>query len=292
MLISLDGQDNRVLHPEDRPNENHARELLELHTLGVDGGYTQRDVMEAARCLSGWTFTHDWRQFFTARVAFDTRRHDDGAKEVLGVTIPAGGGASDTERLLDILCAHPSTARHVARRLCATFVADPVPEPAVALVASAFSEHHGEIRPVLAALFASKEFLQARGTLLKRPMHFAVSALRGTDAQSDCGPALIDHLERMGHAPFQYPTPDGYPVESAPWLGTLLWRWTLAAQLVQGTVPGTRIDADALRARFGSSDALVAHLLGRTPTLDEQRAIGAGNDAIALALASPAFQWH
>ncbi len=292
MLISLDGQDNRVMHPDDRPNENHARELLELHTLGVDGGYTQRDVMEAARCLSGWTFTHDWRRFFTARVAFDQRRHDDGAKEVLGVTIPAGGGPQDTDRLLDILCAHPSTARHVARRLCAVFVAEPAPEGIVNLVASAFLEHRGEIRPTLATLFASQEFLQSRGTLLKRPMHFAVSALRGTDAQSDCGAALIDHLERMGHAPFQYPTPDGYPMESAPWLGTLLWRWTLAAQLVQGTVPGTRIDGDALRARFGSSHALVAHLLGRTPTLDEQHAIGAGNDAIALALASPAFQWH
>ncbi len=292
MLISLDGLDNRVMHPDDHPNENHARELLELHTLGVDGGYTQRDVMETARCLSGWTFTHDWRKFFTARVAFDGARHDGGAKELLGVKIPAGGGADDLERVLEITCAHPATARHVARRLCRTFVADPAPEQAVALVAEALRANDGALRPALGALFDSAHFQEARGTLLKRPMHFVVSAMRALDARSDCGPALVEHLERMGHAPFQCPTPKGYPAESAPWLGTLLWRWTLAMEMVRGGVPGTRIDAAALRERFGGEAALIAHLLGRLPTEVEREAIGDGDGAIALALAAPAFQWH
>jgi uncharacterized protein (DUF1800 family) len=292
MLISLDGQDNRVVHPDDRPNENHARELLELHTLGVDGGYTQRDVMETARCLSGWTFTHDFNRLFTARVKFDPARHDQGSKEVLGVVIPGGHGEEDIERLLDLLCTHSSTARHVARRLCRTFIADPAPTEAVTLVADTFQQTNGDLRATLEALFACEQFRTSRGNLLKRPMHFVVSALRGTDAQTDCGPTLIDHLERMGHAPFQYSTPDGYPLESAPWLGTLLWRWTLAMDMIRGGVPGTRIDPARLRTQLGGDHALTAHLLGRQPTDDERQAIGAGDHAIALALASPAFQWH
>jgi len=296
MLISLDGLDNRVMHPDDRPNENHARELLELHTLGLEpdgsSAYTQRDVMETARCLSGWTFTHDWRRFFTARVAFDPSRHDGGEKEILGVKIPAGGGANDLERVLDIVCAHPSTARHVARRFCRTFVSEVPDATIVDDVATAFSAHGGEIRPTLRTLFASDAFRTSRGTLLKRPTEFVVSALRALDARSDCGPAIIDHLERMGHAPFQCPTPDGYPTESAPWLGTLLWRWTLAGEIATNRLPGTRIDAQRLRARFDSDDALIAHVLGRTPTDAERDAIGADEASIALAIASPAFQFR
>lgn len=148
MLISLDGLDNRVMHPDDHPNENHARELLELHTLGVDGGYTQRDVeMETARCLSGWTFTHDWRKFFTAQVAFDGARHDGGAKELLGV-IPGGGQRADNlERVLEITCAHPATARHMARRLCRTFVADPAPEQGRGAGGGGARANDGALRP-------------------------------------------------------------------------------------------------------------------------------------------------
>jgi ketosteroid isomerase-like protein len=111
MLIYLDGHDNKVVHPEDKPNENYARELLELHTLGVDGGYTQRDVFEAARCLSGWTYGHEFWRGRVSRVAFDPTRHDRGEKEVLGVRSPAGGGEQDLERLLDIVCVHPGGPR-------------------------------------------------------------------------------------------------------------------------------------------------------------------------------------
>jgi uncharacterized protein (DUF1800 family) len=296
MLISLDGLDNRVVHPEDHPNENHARELLELHTLGVDGGYTQRDVLETARCLSGWTFEHDWRKGFTARVRFEPSRHDQGAKEVLGVAIPAGGGEDDIQRILDIVCRHPSTARHVARRLCRTLVDDPAPEAVVAVAAERFMDTDGDLAAVVRAILASPEFNARRGTLLKRPMHFVVSALRALDARTTCGPELLDHLERMGHAPFQCPTPDGYALEPAPWLGTLLWRWTLAMQLAENRVPDTRVDLTALVSRFGEGqparEALLAHLIGRTPTAPEREALGDGPTAVALALASPAFQWH
>ncbi|HMN96680.1 MAG TPA: DUF1800 domain-containing protein [Phycisphaerales bacterium] len=324
MLIALDGLDNKVsadasgaaesgfdpARQEERPNENHARELLELHTLGVDGGFDQRDVMEVARALSGWTFTHRWRRFFTARVAFDPARHDGGAKVVLGTVIPAGGGAEDVERLLDILCSHPSTARHIARRLCRVFIADPPPAAAVDAVADAFIANDGRIRPVLRALFATPAFREdpaVRGRLLKRPLRCVVSALRALEARTDCGAGLLGHLRRMGHEPFQHSTPEGYPLEAPPWLGTLLWRWNFAADLVRGAIPGTSIDRAALGRRFdfgtdpAAQERLIAHLLGRRPDADEMEHIGipaAGAadsvDPIALvtALASPAFQWH
>lgn len=297
MLIYLDGLDNKILHPEDRPNENYARELLELHTLGVHGGYTQRDVMEAARCLSGWTFTHDWRRYFTARVAFEKSRHDDGEKELLGVRIPAGGGADDLERLIDIVAHHESTATHIATKLCRTFIEDSPPTAAVGAVADEFRRSRGDLPSTLRVLFATPEFRSSRGTLFKRPMRFVVSALRALDARTDAGEPILATLRRMGHAPFQYPTPDGYPQEAEPWYGTLLWRWNFAIALAHNSLPGTRIDAPALIDRFGSTDAFARHLLGRSPNPLEREALtlthaSAPLDALALTLASPAFQWQ
>jgi len=293
MLIHLDGADNRIEHPGDRPNENHARELLELHTLGVHGGYAQADVIEAARCLSGWIFTHDWRRLFTARVAFDPRRHDDGAKCVLGQTIPAGGGAEDIDRLVDILALHPSTARHVASRLVRCFVADPPASELVQRVATSFLDTGGEIVPTLRTIFTSPEFMSSRGTLLKRPMRLVLSALRALDVRSDCGPALSAHLERMGHAPFGHPTPEGYPLEAQPWLGSLLWRWSFALDLVRGRLADRAVDVGGLARRLGGHEALARHLLGRTPTVVEREFLATADaDAVAVALASPAFQMH
>jgi uncharacterized protein (DUF1800 family) len=292
MLIYLDGHDNKVVHPEDRPNENYARELLELHTLGVDGGYTQRDVLEAARCLSGWTYGHDFWRGRVSRVAFDPMRHDRGEKEVLGVRIPAGGGAEDLERLLDIVCAHPSTARHLARRLCRAFVSDPAPSAAVATVEQAFRASQGDLRATLAALFANESFRTARGTLLKRPFRFLISALRGTDALTDGGVGLLDALRRMGQAPSEYPTPDGYPLEAEPWIGSLFWRWNLAVALSKGRIAGTEIDHASLASATGSLEARLAHLFGRRPTERELALVRDSGDPIGVALAAPAFQWH
>ncbi|MFO0827157.1 MAG: DUF1800 domain-containing protein [Phycisphaerales bacterium] len=292
MLIYLDGHDNKVVHPGDPPNENYARELLELHTLGVDGGYTQRDVLEAARCLSGWTYGHRFWRGRISEVGFDPARHDDGAKEVLGVAIPAGGGADDLERLLDVVCSHPSTARHVARRLCRAYIADPAPPAAVARVADAFTESRGDIVVTLKAIFASDDFRASRGSLFKRPFRYVTSALRATSAATDGGLEILESLRRMGHAPSEYPTPDGYPLEREPWLGGLLWRWVFAAELAGDRLGGTRVDRAELVERCGGVAQLVAHLFGRAPTQAELDAIGASDEALGLALASPAFQWH
>ncbi len=301
MLWYLDGRMNRKTTDGDRPNENYARELLELHTLGVHGGYTQGDVMEVARALSGWT-VRSKKGFGKGRVEFRADRHDDGAKVVLGHPLPPGGGEDDLERVLDIVCAHPSTATHVAHKLCLRFVADPPPAEAVDAVAAAFRASDGDIRETLRAVFARPEFLAEepdfhdhRASKLKRPFHWVVSALRATDAETDFGPPVTRALVAMGHAPFQFPTPDGYPSDPEAWRGSLLWRFRLAGGLMAGRAEGTRVDAEALEERAGGVGPLAAHLLGRQPSPREERALasvrGEGTaSAIALLLASPAFQ--
>ena len=290
MLWYLDGRANVKRSPGERPNENYARELLELHTLGVHGGYTQQDVMEAARCLTGWT-VRDKNRFRKASVEFHADEHDDGRKCVLGVEIPAGGGERDAGILIDIVARHPSTATHVATKLCRRFVADEPPPAVVESVAAAFRSSAGDIKSTLRALFASPEFDRWRGAKLKRPFHYVISILRATEAATDAGPALTSYLARMGHAPFQYPTPDGYPQEAAAWQGALFWRWKLALALAGGHVEGTRIDAPHLLERVGGNDGLLAHLLGRQPDERERELfLDGGRPKLGLLLASPAFQ--
>jgi uncharacterized protein (DUF1800 family) len=290
MLWYLDGRANVKRSSEERPNENYARELLELHTLGVHGGYTQRDVMDAARCLTGWT-VRDRHGFRKARVEFHPDEHDDGPKRVLGVEIPAGGRERDAEILLETVAGHPATAAHVAAKLCRRFVADEPPAAAVEAVAGAFRASRGDVATTLRALFARPEFRAARGVKLKRPFHYLVSILRATDATTDAGPALTSYLARMGHAPFQYPTPDGYPAEAPAWQGALFWRWRSALALAGGRVAGTRIDLAALLERTGGAGALAAHLLGRRPDARERGIfLPGGRPDVGLLLASAAFQ--
>ncbi|HYR57190.1 MAG TPA: DUF1800 domain-containing protein, partial [Chthoniobacteraceae bacterium] len=157
MLWYLDGRANRRTNASDKPNENYARELMELHTLGVHGGYTQRDVMEVARCLTGWT-VRDKKKLFKGRVEFLAHNHDDGPKTVLGQEIPAGLGARDLDRVLEIVTSHPSTANYVAWKLCRRFILDDPPAAAVSATAKAFADSHGDIRTTLRALFATAEF--------------------------------------------------------------------------------------------------------------------------------------
>lgn len=293
MLWYLDGRVNVKRSPEDKPNENYARELLELHTLGVDGGYTQQDVMEVARCLTGWRVRERNKyRFAVGKVEFSARLHDDGEKRVLGEIIPAGLGAGDLDRVLDLVAHHPSTARYIAGKLCQRFIGQETTEATIALVAKAFLDSRGDIRNTLRCLFSQPEFRQSRGRILKRPFHFVVSALRATAAQTNAGPALQDYLLRMGHAPFQYPTPDGYPYEEQPWLATLLWRWRFAAELAANGIEGTQIDREALARACSDKSQIIHHVLGRKATSEEaQSALNVGSP-IALVLASPAFQFY
>jgi len=288
MLWYLDGRANAKRSPEDRPNENYARELLELHTLGVDGGYSQEDVMEAARCLTGWTVRSDgW--FWKGRVEFHRDAHDNGEKRVLGETIPAGGGKKDIDDLLDIITRQPSHARFIATKLCRKFISPTPSEQAIQATARTFSESDGNIRATLRTLFATADFRDGRPDKFKRPFRFLVSALRSTAAETDSGEALLEYLLRMGHSPFQYPTPDGYPDEAQPWMSTLLWRWHFALGLTENRIEGTTVDWVALRDRFGE-EGVAAHMLQRKPGAYETGKFLAPGLGVALILSSPAFQ--
>ncbi len=260
MIAYLDNDRNDKAHP----NENYARELLELHTLGVDGGYSQRDVMEVARCLSGWTIED---RFLRARgsIRFDETRHDDGEKTVLGHLIPAGGGERDADAVWSIVCLHPATARHVARKLVRRLVGD---ESALqARVERAFLASKGDIKETLKPILTGKEIVDAP-PLLRRPFDLVVASLRATDADSDGGPGVQGHLRDMGHAPHEWPMPDGYPVRTEAWASAMLPRWNFAHALATDAIAGTSIrskDPSAVRP-------------------------DAGTDLTAW-LASPGFQW-
>jgi len=300
MLWYLDGRANVQRTPEEKPNENYARELMELHTLGVHGGYAQQDVMEVARCLTGWTILAKKDDGFSGdllsplkdrgKVVFRPEAHDDGAKRVLGQDIPAGGGAGDLDRVIEIVAVHPSTAHFIATKLCARFIADDAPAVAVAAVAQSFSASGGDIKATLRTLFGTPQFRGAAGAKLKRPFHFVVSALRATNAEVADERPLLSYLDKMGHTPFRYPTPDGYPQEASHWFGTLLWRWKFAIALAGNRITGTRIAREKLARALGGESALLATVLNRQPAGGESDACKKSGDGLALLLASPAFQ--
>lgn len=303
MLWYLDGRVNRKKNPSDRPNENYARELLELHTLGVHGGYTQHDVMEVARGLTGWTIrsTIEKPYYAIGKVEFKPELHDFGSKQILGHTLPATNptrpkdeleriASQDLDRILEIVTVHPSTAQHIATKLCRHFIADAPPASAIEQVAGVFARTRGDIQETLRALFRTPEFDQRRGNKLKRPFAFIASALRASGAQTDGGMDIIDYLNRMGHAPFSYPTPEGYPDTASHWLGTLLWRWNFAVALGENKIKGTKVEIAELRKNAGGDPGLMRHILGRQPSEEEARAYHESDAGLALLLASPAFQ--
>ena len=303
MLWYLDGRANVKRTPDEKPNENYARELRELHPLGVHGGYAQQDVMEVARCLTGWTILAKKDDGFSGKllsplkdrgkVVFRKEAHDDGAKRVLGQDIPAGGGERDLDRVIEIVAAHPSTAQFLASKLCARFIADEPPAAAVAAVAAvarSFSESQGDIKTTLRTLFATPDFRSSAGAKLKRPFHFVVSALRAANAEVADEMPILSYLDKMGHTPFRFPTPDGYPQESSHWLATLLWRWKFAVALANNKIPGTRIAREKLIATLGGDAALIATVLNRQPAPVESDAFLKSGDGLALLLAAPAFQ--
>ncbi len=293
MLSYLDGRENKRRSASDAPNENYARELFELHTLGVGGGYTQQDVMEAARCLTGFVVEEKWAP---GRVDFVAERHDDGEKRILGTTIPAGQGARDLEQLLDLVAQHPSTAKRVATKLARTFVCDDPPETAVRSASETFTATGGDLAKTARTLLESDEAWSHRGAKLKRPFRLVVSALRGLGADTHAKGDVVPTLARMGHEPLRFPTPDGYPTRAEAWLGTLLFRFRFASELAAGRLEGAEhLGAKELASRVpGGALGLFAHLVGRKPQSGELGALASlsEDDALALALASPAFQVH
>ena len=222
-------------------NENYARELLELHTLGVDGGYTQQDIVNVARAFTGWTFQPRQGSGFM----FVAARHDRGEKVVLGQTITAGGGRDDGNRVLDIVAAHPATARHIATKLAIRFV-DDTPSPGlIDRIASRFTATGGDLREVVKAVFSSPEFLSpdAYRAKVKTPLEFVASAIRATGADLRTALPLSRTLREMGMPLYFCQPPTGYDDTASSWIsaGALVSRMNFAVELSKNSMRGVRV---------------------------------------------------
>ena len=213
-------------------NENYARELMELHTLGVDGGYTQQDVTEVARAFTGWTIEPPRRG---SGFRFEPRMHDAGAKVVLGHAIKAGGGESDGERVLEILAAHPATARFIATKLVRRFVSDVPPPALVDRAAARFRDTGGDLREVTRTILTSPEFLSpaAYYAKVKTPFEFVVSALRATSAKVDDARPIVREVQQLGMPLYMCQPPTGYRDTADAWVntGALVGRLNYALKL-------------------------------------------------------------
>lgn len=244
-------------------NENYARELMELHTLGVDGGYTQKDVQEVARCFTGWTIFQPRGGAAAANALagepgrrnagtffFNARVHDDGEKTVLGHKIPAGGGIKDGLMVLDILAHHPSTAKFIANKLVRHFVTDNPPPALVDRVAAIFTKTDGDIRETLKTIFFSNEFnsTEAYRAKVKRPFELAISAIRTLGADTNGGPGTHRWIERMGEPLYGFQTPNGYSDAAESWVNTggLLERMNFGLALAGNRIQGVSVNLSKL----------------------------------------------
>ena len=246
MLVYLDNQLSRA----GALNENYARELMELHTLGVDGGYTQNDVTELARMLTGWSFEPRALMRKEEGFRFDARRHDQGTKTWLGSAV-AQRGQGEGEFALDVLAVHPSTARHISYKLAQYFVQDEPPAALVARMARTWQASGGDIRAVLRTLFESEEFLAPAsiGVKFKTPYQYVVSAARASGAQPGNVGLLVQSLNQLGMPLYGCATPDGYKNTEAAWLNP----GALTRRIVFASAAGARLDAVQLDADLGAA---------------------------------------
>jgi uncharacterized protein (DUF1800 family) len=296
-----------------RLNENYARELLELHTLGVDGGYTQHDVIEVARAFTGWTMV---RSSDPSVFAFHQERHDEGSKTVLGHVLPAGRGTEDGEDVLDILSRHPSTARHIAFKLARRLVSD---DPSPALVeraAATFLRTDGDITEVVRAIVTSREFF-SRGAFrakVKTPFELVVSARRAVDAPPDTSPATARTIAQLGQPLFGWVSPEGWPDRGDAWMnfGEIYKRIKFGVDLADGGLPTAPLERWRDWTKLSSLpldrqvDGVVSDVLGgaaepptrramlavqtRPPTTSVEDRRKDLRELLSIAFASPEFQ--
>jgi hypothetical protein len=315
MLIYLDTFNSA----KENPNENYARELMELHTLGVEGGYTEQDVKEVARCFTGWTLRDNWK----GRFFFDKNMHDDGEKTVLGQRIAAGRGIEDGLQVLDILATHPSTAKFISYKLCRRFVSDQPGEDVVQAATQTFTDTGGDIKSVLRTVLTSEVFMKSKGQKFRRPMDAVVAMVRTLTPAVQVNDywTLMYWLELMGHRPYHWYPPNGYPDAAGAWLNSngLLHRWNSAMILAytsQGWTEGAiTLDMNAVIPPASTVSELIKvtsqRLLGYELNPEDQAELayfvsdyGDPNQAIddnlrndrlptlvGLILASPYFQW-
>jgi len=239
-------------------NENYGRELMELHTLGVDGGYTQKDVQEVARAFTGWSIN---RPQLSGEFMFRPRIHDAGEKIVLGHKINAGG-MRDGEEVIDILSKHPNTARFISTKLVRRFVSDDPPAGLVKHVSDVYQKTDGDIREIMRAIVTSNEFnsTEAVGAKTKTPFEYVASAIRSLNGETDGGRQIAQSIGRMGQPLYQCQPPTGYPDKGDHWMssGAVLERLNFAVSLTANKFPGTSVQFDdsvkSVVTRLGSPE--------------------------------------
>jgi uncharacterized protein (DUF1800 family) len=299
--LNLNGVPNAlVLSPLSRQahglNENYGREVMELHTLGVKGGYTQADVIAVARCFTGWTVRNPENPEFV----FAPFMHDFGEKTVLGHKIAAGGGEQDGLQVIDILARHPSTARFISRELAQRFVADDPPAALVDRMAQTFLKTDGDLRAVLHTLFTSPEFFSedAWRAKIKSPLEMIVSTIRAAQGEVTDTFTLVQKIADLGQPLYAKVDPNGYPNTSDAWLSTagIMGRINFSTAVASGLIPGVSIDP----SRWVGKDkpAIARELLGHDASPQALTALEEGlqgkDPSVAfiasLILSSPDFQ--
>ena len=295
-------------------NENYAREVMELHTLGVDGGYTQQDVTQAAKVLTGWGvypmgeyakgggaamlrrysddqiarrgFVHEGDFFFNAN------RHDKGEKTVLGHVFPAGGGYEEGVQLLEMLAHHPATARFISRKIAVRFVSDDPPASLIDKMAKTFLEKNGDIRQVLITMVTAPEFWssEALREKTKSPFELAIGSVRSLHATIDQPMQLYNWVTRMGEKKYYYQAPTGYPDKGNYWIntGSLLNRMNFGLALASGRIPGVHVDLLALNNGHEPESAQAALLIYGHIILPERDLAGTVKRLTPM-LTDPAF---
>jgi uncharacterized protein (DUF1800 family) len=285
-------------------NENFSRELMELHTMGVDGGYTQKDIEAAARTFTGLSLRQTpanaaSREPAKVELLFYAWAHDPKDKVVLGQTI-AADGYKEVFKLLDILASHPSTARHISRRLAQRFVADNPPAALVDRMAKTFRDTDGDLREVMTTMLTSPEFLSEDTwqKKIKSPLELVASAVRAANGQITDPGALEDRIADMGQPLYAKTEPTGYPNTGETWLNTasLLARLSFATNLTSGKIPGVTIDASRWNGKDTAS--IARDILGRDLMPQTMEVLNKGKQSAdmtpamvsGLILGSPDFQ--
>jgi uncharacterized protein (DUF1800 family) len=264
-------------------NENYARELMELHTLGVDGGYTQKDVQEVARAWTGWTFNRQTGEFL-----FNPAIHDAGEKTILGHKFPAGHGEEEGEQVLDLLARAPATAHFVTTKLARHFVSDEPPKALVDRCANTFTKTDGDIRETVKCVVTSQEFFSrsAYRAKVKTPFELVASALRAVNAQPDTTPRTAQIVARLGQPIFGRQTPDGWPDRGDAWMntGAILNRINFGLSLAAGQVPSAQMQnwpqftSLSTQPREQQVDGVVKAMLGGQVSSETRQVLMSGEN--------------
>ncbi|TDJ73423.1 MAG: DUF1800 domain-containing protein [Planctomycetota bacterium] len=308
MIVYLDNIANTV----GNTNENYAREVMELHTFGVDGPYTEQDIQELARVFTGWTIFPPPNQSY-GNFRFAVGAHDNGPKSLLGLNIPAGGGVGEGETVLAFLATHVKTADFIARKMAAWLLSYDPPQSLVDRVARTFLSTGGDIKSMVREIMSPQSFAEYHPIAhpkLRRPGHFVNSVLRATGATINAPGGIIQSLALMGHIPFDWLSPDGYPDSIEAWGHAVLPRWDFAARVFRNQVPGVQITGPQLFGLIGGApqaevaraidEVLMGGAMSATDVAEVQEYVDSYpnltgsvlRDAFALAASSPSFQYY